>query len=222
MRPEDDDDALLLAAYVDGVGELTSSERRRIEDLRGSSDEIRTDEAATRALIGRLRELPAVGGEPDWSALERESHAAVGPEVPRAWWRIGWRWLAPAAAAATLGVAMVAILLWLRPPGPVESARPPSITMPRAPAVPQIADADADRDHGQGHDAKAERIALWLDEHEVEVDPSVADVLGGVEDSEVDDESVEGLLPPEDLAWVDSLDGSALDRAEHWFERKQG
>src|SRR5687768_15759298 len=96
----------LLTAYVDGVSELTAGERRAVEERIAADDTLRAEAAATRALLGRLRELPrpAAGepaGEPDWAALERSILDAVGPEVTRPWWRrLGPRWAMPAVALA--------------------------------------------------------------------------------------------------------------------------
>src|SRR5262245_62960485 len=84
----------LLTAYVDGVAELSPDERKRIEARLADDPPARADEAEVRALLGRLRELPPEGNEPDWSAMERSIRAAVGSEVPRPWWR-AWRWLVP-------------------------------------------------------------------------------------------------------------------------------
>src|SRR5258705_11888029 len=86
----------LLAAYVDGVSELTPEDRRRVEDCLASDARARADETATRELLGQLRDLPPPGGAPDWAALERSIGDAVGPTAPRSWWRrFGWRLVVP-------------------------------------------------------------------------------------------------------------------------------
>src|SRR5262245_52412748 len=94
----------LLTAYVDGVSELTAGERRAVEERIASDGALRAEADETRALLGRLRDLaPAAdrasaAGGPDWAALERSILDAVGPDVPRPWWRrLGWRWAMPAA-----------------------------------------------------------------------------------------------------------------------------
>ena len=54
MRRDDE----LMTAYVDGVSELTTEERRRVEELLANDPGLRTDEAATRLLLEQLRSLP--------------------------------------------------------------------------------------------------------------------------------------------------------------------
>src|SRR5262245_48274792 len=142
----------LLTAYVDGVAELSPDERRRIEARLADDPRARTDEAALRTLLGRLRELPPEGNEPDWSAMERSIRAAVGSEVPRPWWR-AWRWLVPLTSCAT--AAAVMLLLWSRPVAirePVRAAMPPAPTAPRPPTTPI-----------ERVDEPAAIVPLWLD-----------------------------------------------------------
>src|SRR6516165_2217729 len=106
-------DEELLAAYVDGVAELTPEERARVEARLGEP-EIAADRAATQGMIDKLRALPPEGNAPDWRVLERRIASAVDSAKPP-WWR---RWLVhPAAALAmTAAVAMV----WLHRGGPAE------------------------------------------------------------------------------------------------------
>jgi hypothetical protein len=77
----------LTTAYLDGVGELTADERKRVEAVLDPEQA-----TATRELLGQLRALPNEGTEPDWNVLEREIRLAVGPQVPTSWWR-KLRWL---------------------------------------------------------------------------------------------------------------------------------
>src|SRR5437667_9325055 len=94
MRERDVDH--LLAAYVDGVAELTPDERKAVEARLASDPIARVEQAATRELLGSLRDLAPHGNEPDWSAMERAIGDAVGPSVPRPWWRSrALRWLVP-------------------------------------------------------------------------------------------------------------------------------
>src|SRR5215467_11575933 len=103
MRREDE----LLTAYVDGVAELDGAERERVEDQLRDDAELRGDAEATRGMLDQLRALPHEGVEPDWNKLESAIRDAVGPTVPRPWWR-NWRWLAPIGAfAATAAIAIV-------------------------------------------------------------------------------------------------------------------
>src|SRR4051812_3100114 len=114
MRRDTDE---LLAAYVDGISELTPAERRRVEARIANEPSLRDDANATRDLLSELRELPPSGDEPssiDWNALERSISDAVGPDVPRPWWK-RWRWMIPTAALATTGA--IVLLIVVRPGG---------------------------------------------------------------------------------------------------------
>jgi anti-sigma factor RsiW len=206
--------AELLTAYVDGVAELTPDERHRVAALLAVDPQAQADQAAVRTLIDRLRELPTEGAEPDWMAMERSIRQAVGPQVPRPWWR-RWTWLAPATMLAT--AAAVLLVIWARPASTV------------APDVPSGVDRGS-HDPPPAEDAEV-IVALWLDGAEVDVDLSASDVLAevapGDDDpaqpgAELDAEPELGLLPSTDLAWIDKLDDAAIDRAERWLARKKG
>jgi len=214
-------DGELLTAYVDGVAELSPDERHRAAALLARDPQARADQAAVRSLLDQLRRLgplhePDGASEPDWAALARSIHQAVGRDVPRPWWRT-WRWLAPATMLAT--AATVLLVTWARP------AR----VLPQDPQDPQVAVA-------RGLPAPTPRpaeeiVPLWLDGTEVDVDVSAADTLGdaGLGTSGDDDPEQPGsdpdevaLLPTTDLAWIDKLDDAAIDRAERWLARKKG
>jgi hypothetical protein len=202
-------DTELLAAYVDGVAELDPDERHRVAARLAQDPEARADQAAVHTLLDQLRALPPEGAEPDWTAMERSIRAAVGPVVPRPWWR-RWKMLAPAAMLAT--AAAVVLVMWARPaPAPV-AARGDRLTGPTTTDDPRPTD---------------EVVALWLDGAEVDVELSASDLLGDDGDGEDDptpaDAGTEpGLLPSTDLAWVDGLDEDAIDRAERWLAGEKG
>ena len=210
-------DPALLTAYVDGVAELSPDERRRVETLLARDPQARADQAAVGKLLDQLRqlpqlpELPASSGEPDWTALERSIRQAVGPDVPRPWWR-RWGWLAPTTMLAT--AAAVLLAMWTHPAEVSPPDPPPAST--RATHAPRPAE---------------EIVPLWLDGSEVDVDVSASDMLADPElATSSDDDSLPpgadsdevALLPSTDLAWIDTLDDDALDRAERWLARKKG
>lgn len=205
-------DPELLAAYVDGVAELSPDDRRRVEAHLAGDPHARADETATRALLTRLRALPSEGDPPDWGAMERSIHDAVGSEVPRPWWR-AWRWLVPVMTCAT--AAAVMLMLWPRS----GAIREP--VLDRVPPVarsPQPAQAEA---------SEEAIVPLWLDGAEVDVELSAAEMLRGPgtgdnDPAQPDEAGVDGvdgvaLLPAADLGWVDRLDDAAIDRAERWL-----
>src|SRR5438045_3319430 len=103
----------LLAAYVDGVSELSPDERRRVEGWLASEPRARASADAMHGLIDRLRALPPshAGDEPDWVAMERSIRQAVADQAPRRWWR-SWRAVVPAMTFAT--AAAVLMLIWPR------------------------------------------------------------------------------------------------------------
>jgi anti-sigma factor RsiW len=197
--------AELLAAYADGIAELSPDERHRIEAHLAADPAARAEHAGVRGLLDQLRALPPEGAEPDWAAMERSIRAAVGPDAPRPWWR-SWRWIAPATTLMA-GLAVLLLVMWPRTAPVSEPATPPGHALTRP--------HELDRAPPVAEDV----VALWLDGHEVEVDLSASDMLG---ESSLDEESGEGdanagLLPATDLAWVDGLDADALSRAERWL-----
>ena len=220
------DELDLLAAYVDGVTELSSDERRQIEARLDEDPGARAEQAAVRRLLDRLRDPAALGepAEPDWAAMARSIRAAVGEAMPRPWWQ-RVRWFAP---AATFVCAMaVALALWPHPtPAPAgEPARPrgaPAAPGPRDPAPAEPSDV----------------VPLWLDGAEIDVDialvpgaPDGAAGFAGFGDEATDlgepaadtDATADvRLLPATDLAWVDHLDDAALERAERWLAGRPG
>ncbi len=184
----------LISAYLDGVGELSADERKRVEAvLRDDPAEIQ----GARELIAQLRALPGEGTEPDWSALEREIRISVGPQVPS---RRPWlRWLVPGAALA-LGAAIALMVVH-----PAVPARAPVAVPERTPA---------------GQVALPE--AIYLDGEAVDVgdvDPGVLIEDDGSGEALADDS---GLLPAQNLEWIDTLDEHALDRAEAWLDHEKG
>jgi hypothetical protein len=198
MRRESGD---LLAAYVDGVAELTPDERRRIEGHLASDEGARDDATATRELLGRLRELPPVGEAPDWAALERSIGEAVGPEVPRSWWRrFGWRLVVPCTAIAT-AAAIVLLVVRQAPPDP---AAPVEATATRSAPSDELPDPAT--------------LQLWLDGATVEVELDADQLLEVPWGGDVNEED---LLPASDLAWIDELDAASLERAERWLAQQK-
>jgi hypothetical protein len=227
--------AALVTAYVDGISELAPDDRHGIEALLARDPAARAEADAVHALLGRLRALPpnyGVGDDPDWAAMERSIRRAVASAPPRPWWR-RWQWLVPAMTCAT--AAAVLLVIWPRSATPTMPATPtrpvhiPGATHPGP--TPEAPDGDG-------------VVALWLDGGEVDVDLSAPDELADVgldlgqglsdpsgpsgttgasalhpapsDGADADADEI-GLLPPVDLAWVDSLDDDALDRAERWL-----
>jgi hypothetical protein len=197
----------LISAYLDGVAELTSDERKRIAELVRDEPEAAAEAAAVRAMIGELRALPHEGREPEWSVLEREIRRAVGPQVPNGWLR-AWGWLIPVGALVT---GAVIVLLLAHPDREVVSAPAPIAERAHVAALPP----------GEGPPAGE---AIWLDGEAVElgdVAPSFSNEDAGDDTSEaLADES--GLLPATNLDWIDDLDERALERAEAWLDHKKG
>lgn len=210
MSAERATDEELLAAYCDGVTELSLDERKRVEALLAARPGLRTDEAATRELISTMRELPAEGTEPDWTAMERAIRAEVGPDVPRQWWRPMWRWLVPLTAVATM--ATIALLAF---DGDRDDEREPiaavidaGVPMPVPAPVIEPADSVAIRLDGEAFVLEA------ADDDVLEVD----EMLLGTGSA-----GFEGLLSSGDLAWIDELDDEDAAFADKWLdERKKG
>ena len=191
----------LIAAYHDGVSELTADERRRVEALIQNDPAFRAEADDTKDLLGKLRALPHEGTDPDWTALERQIRTAVGPTVPASRFRL-WRWLVPVGALAM--TAAVAMLVMHHPHDGLQVASP-------------IAHDDGGTLVPASETPPA--TALWLDGHVVDVDdldPAFFD-----DDDGGDALATGGLLPADDLRWIDSLDDTAIDRAETWLAKKK-
>lgn len=204
-RDNDRGDVELLAAYVDGVSELSLDERKRVDDLLARDPALRETESQTRALIGALRDLPPAGNEPDWSALERGIGDAVRTLDAQSWWqRMRLRFIVPAVALA-MAVAILALVLHDPKPS-VESPEPPP------PVVEVVVDDTADE--------LAASTPLWLDGTDLEVAIDAAELFDV--DWDLDEASLPAtaeLLPPTDLEWIDELDGDSLDRAEQFLDQ---
>lgn len=213
-RADDRGDGELLSAYVDGVAELSLEERKRVDDLLARDPALREQEAATRALIGELRDLPPAGTEPDWSALERSIGDAVGETVPQPWWqRLRWRFIVPGVALA-MTAAILALVLHDPPPQATDAPAPPPITKQDAPPT------------DDGVDELTTSTPLWLDGTDLEVALEAAELfdLEWELDEEALPETAE-LLPPAGStderieAWIDELDGESLERAEQFLDQ---
>jgi hypothetical protein len=166
-----------------------------------------------RALIERVRALPALGEEPDWQALERSIRLAVGDELPQPWWRRHFAWLV--VPLGTACAATAAIALWLHHPAPTsEVAVQPTLHVdgPAAPKAPTPAAKDE----------------VYLDGNVLDADDDALDsALDALDDDartafDTDDTAAtDGILPASDLGWVDNLDDTAVARAEQWLARKK-
>lgn len=192
-------DEELLAAYLDGVAELTPEERQRVE---ARLSELDVD--GTRGMIDQLRALPPEGSEPDWRAMERRIAAAVDEAKPP-WWR---RWL----VIAPIGVLAVAaaLLVWLRhAPEPEAKSTPVAVTTPER------------HDAVVPAPAPVESNEIWIDGKFVDVSDVDETLFDEPEEPTADVADDDALLPASDLGWVDQLDDHALDSAEHWLEKKK-
>lgn len=197
----------LLAAYVDGVGELEVEERRRVERFLADPAR-RAEQDATRDMIDQLRALPQDSGTPevDWAAMERAIHAEVGDEVPRRSVFARWRFALPAIALAA--AAAIAILAIRAQDGSSDEVSPISFAPNPLPdhELPVFEQLD-------------DRVTVYLDGTDLEIadteelDAQLAELELMEDVPEVEEASL-GFLEPSDLAWIDDLDDDALARAE--------
>jgi hypothetical protein len=188
MRRDARNTGELLAAYVDGVSELTADERKRVEARLAGDASLRAEEGELRALLGELRELPpqAHTSEPDWHALERSIGDAVGPGVPRPWWR-RWRWVVPSVGLMVSAAAILVLILH----HPERGAPPPFVIEPPAREVHEPADV----------------VGVWLDGNALEVDPRALDTALDQLEPELADDGDAG-----DFGFLDELDDATLER----------
>jgi len=187
--PANDDE--LLSAYVDGVGELTPEERKRVEARLGE-----LDVGGTKGMIDQLRALPPEGNEPDWRAMHARIAKAID-EAPRPWWR---RWFIPAGGLAVV-VGAALLLLTVRHDDVQAPPPPVAVKTPVVDAAVPVAPAQA--------------TELWLDGQLVDVSNVDPEALF---DDEV--EAPDAVADDGDLT-VDQLDDKALDNLDRWLERKK-
>jgi anti-sigma factor RsiW len=207
------DDEELLTAYLDGVGELTPEERKRVELRIERDPDFKREADELRAVLDQARASASVqpANDPDWSALERQIREAVGPTVPLPWWR-RMRWLAP---ISTLATTTAIALIWLHHAPTDHATLAPrdagNVAIVAAPPV-------------QAEAAKpVAPTTMYIDGQVIDisnVDPGVLGNDGA--GAGVDTASSSGLLPASDYGWIDQLDDKAMERAERWLARKKG
>src|SRR6476661_5514503 len=184
----------LIAAYADGVAELTPEERKRVEERIARDPDARAEVESVRSLLDRLRELPHEGAEPDWAAMERSIGNLVGRDVPRPWWR-NWKWVVPIATFAAATAVLLAT--WSQredrfatmPPLPVIDHHAPPTAAPTPEVVPLWLDGEASPDTVGAIESIEGELGIQND--------ALSEGVG------VDDAA---LLPSGDLAWLDGLD----------------
>jgi hypothetical protein len=198
----------LFAAYADGIAELDVDERRRVDELLARDPAARTELEATRAMLRRLHDLPHAESPDLAAAISR----AVGPKVPRPWWR-NWRWLVPIGGLAATAAAA---LIWLRLPEHEST---------QARRATPASDAGAPAHVAQDDTVAAD--AIWLAgqiidlTNPTEIDARLDELDRDVHELLDNDDVTGGFLPASDLRWIDNLDDGALDRAEHFLDQKK-
>lgn len=206
------DPETLLSAWADEPRALTLEERAEVEALLERSPELRRDADDARALLARVRALPAEGEEPAWDEFARSLRAKLD-EPPRgfaAWWQ---RWWKPAAGIGGLGLAIAAaaIVIVARREPAAETSPPVARAVDAGvPAPVQVAqDDDDDADHADDPLALGAVGEVSADD----LDDSVLDEL----ELDDDDDGEEGLVPDLDLAWIDQLDDDEVESVDAWL-----
>jgi anti-sigma factor RsiW len=208
----------LLAAYAAG-GELTDEERASVAALLDQSPAARRDVEEIGALLGALK-ASAPEPPPASEAVVRAVRIACAADVrwparARAWLRRRWTLAVPVTLAVG-AAAVIAIQLASRPVAapvePVTAERPAPPPAPAAPVVgpgvemwldgeaTELASLDDDATEQLDRDLAAELDAIVLDT----LDP-------------LDDVAFDGLLPDDDLDWVDQLDDETTEELERWL-----
>jgi len=225
--PRDMDE--LVTIWADDPAALGPAERARVEAHLASSPDAARDADTTRALLDRLRGLPATRAPED---LAREILRVVDTEAERAarspwrWLRRGWR---PALGVA-LAVTAAAVVVVARhedrtaPPTRAQVRDAGVRSVPPAP-TPPVPRGDEPREPHEPHEIDAP-LALGV-EGEVaadELDDTVVDevrvALGGddwMASPEAPQAGDVGLVPDLSLDWIDELDDADLDAVDHWL-----
>lgn len=229
----------LIAAHVDGVGELTPDERREVETWLAANPAAQREADATRAMIDRLRALPAPPDvtEPVWSELEAKIRAAVRERPLAARHRA--RWLVPAFALAT---GSAAVWLWMRgghqpvPPATTPIAHAPAHKSPppelrAAPTTPTGDAVVLDGEVVELDDVDPTTVADDFLTDDMAAADAPADPAGAPADPagapaptagyDVH-EANEGLMPSSDLDWIDDLDPNAIERLDGFLKGSKG
>ena len=202
----------LLAAYLDGVSELTPEERKSVELRLERDPEFKREADELRAVLDRARSSATPAPELDWSALERQIREVVGPTVPVPWWK-RLRWVAPISTLAT--TAAIA-LVWLHH-APADHATPRDAAIVAAPA-PAVEAPKPTAAHDNDKPA-----TIYIDGQVIDVsnvDPEA--MIGDDASDNTADATSTGLLPASDYGWIDQLDDKAIERAERWLAKKKG
>jgi hypothetical protein len=202
------DPETLLSAWAHEPRALTLEERAEVEALLERSPELRREADDARALLARVRALPAEGQEPEWDEFARSLRAKLD-EPPRgfaAWWR---RWWKPAAGVGGLGLAIAAaaIVIVARREPADETSPPVARTVDAGVPPPPI--QVAEEDHSD------DPLALGA-VGEVSADELDDSVLAELELDD-DDDGEEGLVPDLDLAWIDQLDDDEVESVDAWL-----
>jgi anti-sigma factor RsiW len=209
----------LLAAYASGA-ELTEEERASVEALLAGSPAARAEVESIGALLGELR-AAAPEPPPASEAVVRAVRIACAQPVTfgdkaRSWWRRRWMIAVPAVVAAG-ALAAVAI---------VAASPEPRATAPSQPAPIAKQDLPAP---APGPDDDVPDVPLWLageatelagldDESADDFERELGDELAAIgAAAEMEDLGWGGLLPDDDLEWVDALDDETAEALDEWL-----
>jgi hypothetical protein len=210
----------LLAAYASGA-ELTDEERASVEALLAGSPAARAEVASIGALLGELR-AAAPEPPPASEAVVRAVRIACAQPVTfgeraRAWWRRRWIVVVPAVLAAGALAVMATVAAT-----PDERAAKPSQPAPIAkddvPVPAPALDETAVPDVPLWLAGEATELAGLDDDSADEIERELGDELaavGGAADP--DDAAFDGLLPDDDLEWVDALDDETAEALDRWL-----
>jgi hypothetical protein len=214
----------LLSAWADDPRALSAEERAEVAARVDDSPALQREADDTRALLGKLRDLPDAGEEPAWDGFERALRDRLDAERPgpvRRWLARWWRpalGLGLAAAAATV----VIVANHQAPPAPsptatrtIDAGVTPIATTLDVPSPPLERDDHDDDDAPFAFGAGGEIPADELDDR-------VVAALGADEDMNLDGDAQpeDGLVPDLSLDWIDELDDDQIDRVDQWLAVK--
>jgi hypothetical protein len=211
----------LMSAWADDPRSLSPEERAEVEALVDGSPALRRDAEETRALLGRLRELPPDGDEPAWDEFARTLRGRIDDAQPGPVRRWLDRWWKPAFGLGLVAAA-AAVVIVARHQQPADAPADPPRTAARAPDAGVAPLPVPGPDLAAPEDTDPFAFGAIGEIAAEDLDDRVVAALGADDDLSLDGDAhpEDGLVPDLSLDWVDELDDDQIDRVDEWLAQR--